>query len=458
MKYYLFFFAIAIFNLNLNSQELQRRPNLGLSIKPLTEQISKQLNYTGSAKAYVKRVIPGASGENLKFLENDILIEIGGVRVVKGFYNQVKSKYRAGDEISAKVFRDGKVVELKGVLTATPKETSEYADIIYDSVDFEGKLRSILYLPKKRTNKNLPVIFYVQGFSCASMEQVNQFNNSSVHQLINGFVQKGYAVYRVEKLGMGDSKNNLTCTEVDVNTEINGFREALKRLKKTEHINNEEIYIWGHSLGASHAPFIARDIGVKGIIGYGFVAKSWHDYLIDIITLQLPLLEDLTYGDVQGKMDDFRMPLHELFYSDDALEDIISRYPKEDMDFLFSVFSYDGKYLLGRSPVFLRSLNKLNLVKEFQDIKTPTLSLYGESDLAAIGGEMAVKTIADAINQVSPGNGYYKLIPLTNHHLSKVGSIEDNVKVLNEKKSWQNAKINFNKDIIEITHNWILSL
>ncbi|WP_299364087.1 hypothetical protein [Winogradskyella sp.] len=73
-----------------------------------------------------------------------------------------------------------------------------------------------------------------------------------------------------------------------------------------------------------------------------------------------------------------------------------------------------------RDQRFLKSLNGLNVLKEHQDIKIPTLALYGSSDLTAIGGDDGVSVIAEAINQVAPGNGHFKVIEDTNHHLSKV--------------------------------------
>ncbi|MBV7268816.1 hypothetical protein [Winogradskyella luteola] len=454
-KTILVLFGILLFIGNSDAQELGRRPNLGVSLQPLTPQISKELSYQGNAKTFVKEVHKNTTGANLKIQEKDILIDYGGVPVGSGFYNLIKDKYREGDKITATVFRNGKVKKLKGKVVGTIKESSIYADIIYDYVDFEGKLRSILYLPKDKLHKDLPVIYYVQGFSCASIEQINNYKNSSVNQLIEGFIKKGYAVYRVEKLGMGDSMNNKHCVEVDAKTEIDGFREGLKRLKEYKYINSNNIFIWGHSLGAMQAPFIARDIGVRGIIGYGYVAKSWYDYIIDIFTVQLPIIENISYGGMQEKINSLRMPLYEFLYEDESLKTLIDKYPVEDMEFIFKALGYNGQTIMGRNPIFLQSLNKMNLLKEHQEIKIPTLSLYGASDLAAIGGGFSVKLIANAINQVAPGKGFYKIIPETNHHLSKVGSIEDNVKVLNAKQTWQNAQENFNEDIIVITDEWI---
>nr|WP_321231621.1 PDZ domain-containing protein [uncultured Psychroserpens sp.] len=438
------------------SQELGRRPNLGVSLKPLTPEIIKELEYSGNVKMYVKKVTPNSTASNLKIMTNDIIIDYGGEEIGQGYYNRIKSKYREGDNISATVFRNGNTIKLNGKVIGSLKETSPVADIVYDHVDYDGgMLRSIIWKPKNSTKTKLPVIYYVQGFSCTSVEQISKFSNSSIKQLLEGFVKQGYIVYRVEKIGVGDSVNNQNCKEIDINEEIEGFREGLKKLKEYKFVDSDNIYLWGHSLGGFQAPFIADGIGVKGIIGYGYGAGAWHDYIINVFRIQFPMKEDVTYGEMYDVTKKFRKPLFDFLYNKESIEEIISKYPKEDTDLLFGLLGYNGKTILGRSPVFLQSLNELNLLQKHQDIKTPTLSLYGSCDIATIGGDKSVELIAAAINQVAPGNGYYQIIPETNHYLAKVGTMETNIKLHNDKEIWQNAEENFNSDIIDITHNWI---
>jgi len=460
MKKIIVFILVLFITSNVSfAQELRRRPNLGVSLKPLTPELIKQFNYTGNVKMYVKKVIPNTTGSSLKIMDNDIIIDYAGVEIGPGFYETIKTNFREGDNITATVFRNGKIKKLKGKVVGTVKETSNVADITYDYVDYNGgKLRSIIWKPKNTSKTKLPAIYYVQGFSCASVEQIFNNSNSSIKQLLEGFVKKGYIVYRVEKIGMGDSMNNQHCVEVDVQTEIKGFKEGLKRLKKYDFVDADNVFIWGHSLGGQEAPFIAEGIGVKGIIGYGYVAKSWHDYIMDLITVQLPMIKNLSYGAMQDRLNDFRMPLYDFFYKKESLEKIVAKYPKKDLQFLSEVLQYNGKTLLGRTPKFLQSLNSLNVLQKHQEIKIPTLALYGSSDLAAIDGDKGVQLIAAAINQVSPGNGYYQIIPDTNHHLSKVGTMDDSIEVLKSKQTWQNAQVNFNMEIVEITHNWIKNL
>ena len=458
-KTFLSLFIILFAHGLLFTQELGRRPNLGVSLRPLTPEKIKQLNYTGDEKTFVQKVFPNTTASSLKIMADDIMLDYAGVKIGPGYYNKIKAKYREGDDITAKVFRNGKIKELSGKVVGTIRETSDVADISYDYVDYNGgKLRSIVWKPKQPAKAKLPAIYYVQGFSCVSVEQIFKHSNSSIKQLLEGFVKKGYVVYRVEKIGLGDSMNDQNCIDVDALTEIEGFREGLKRLKKYDFVDTDNVFIWGHSLGAQEAPFIAEDIGVKGIIGYGYVAKSWHDYFMDIITLQLPMMEDVEYGAMYEKLNDFRMPLYDFFYGQESIDSILTKYPEEDMKFLFQVFQYNGQTLLGRSPIFLQSLNRLNLLQKHQDLKIPTLALYGSSDIAAIGGETGVQTIAAAINQVSPGNGYYQIIPNTNHFLSRVGTMEENINKLKSNEIWSDAQINFNQDIVEITHDWIQSL
>ncbi len=456
-KYILFVLLLATTNWSI-AQDLGRRVFLGLSMQPISSEMAQKINFSGNG-LLVKKVNPSGTGAQLNVQVDDVLMAVNDVPVGPGYYQQLKKVVRAGDQVTAKIFRNGEVIKLEGIGVGTPKETYTQAEVIYDDVAFDGgHLRSIILKPKMPHQRNCPVIFYVQGFSCNSVEQLGPFSNSSVKQMLEGFVEKGYVVYRVEKLGMGDSSTEQHCVDVEVNTEIEGFRAALKKLRQYDFVNTDQIFLWGHSLGAMQAPFIAEDLGVAGIIGFGFVAKCWHDYLYDIVTVQLPLIEEVTYGEMQEQLNVWRMPIYDFMFNKLSVEQLQEKYPQEVIDDFLQVFSYNGKTILGRVPAFLQSLNDLNLVGQYQKIKVPTLSLYGRSDLAAIGGDEGVIHISDAINQVAPGNGYYQIIPETNHFLAKAGNMQENAAIHKSGQIWQHSTTHFNRDLIEITHDWITNI
>lgn len=102
MKFNLFIITFFFLStLNIYSQELGRRPNLGISLKPLTKEIAEELGYTGNSKLYVQNVRPNSTASSLGIRAKDIIINYAGVPIGPGFYDKIKSKYRDGDKITA---------------------------------------------------------------------------------------------------------------------------------------------------------------------------------------------------------------------------------------------------------------------------------------------------------------------------------------------------------------------
>jgi len=108
-----------------------------------------------------------------------------------------------------------------------------------------GYIRVII--DKPRTNKPLPAILFIQGYTCGSLDNVN-----SMHpyiQLIKGLAEKGYVVKRVEKPGEGDCFNLPACEDIDFHTEVNAFAAGLEKLKSYDFVDSDNIFIWEHSMG-----------------------------------------------------------------------------------------------------------------------------------------------------------------------------------------------------------------
>src|SRR5262245_1422795 len=84
---------------------------------------------------------------------------------------------------------------------------------------------------------------------------------------------------RVDRPGCGDSEGG-PCRDVDFETEIDGYREALRALKQVDFVDSGKVFLFGHSLGGSMGPIIAADEPVRGIAGYGSGAQTWFERIL----------------------------------------------------------------------------------------------------------------------------------------------------------------------------------
>lgn len=449
----LLFFCMVLFIGNAGAQDLKRKGSLGTFITALTDSLAAKYEIILPSGVVVNKIIPNSTAESLKMKEGDVILKINGqsVSTVPDVLD-IAQGFRENDPLEIEIVRNKKVERLKGTVVPKPKEISANAEVIYGQVPYEGGLlRSILYKPK--TGENFPTVFYLQGFDCSSIDQY--YNAESViRKLVDGWVDNGFAVYRVEKPGVGDSQGTKNCIDLNYTEEMAAFHSAYKTLESYDFVDTKNIFLFGHSLGGLAAPQLAVKYNPKGIIVYGTVLKSWFEYMVDIMREQAEIQQDdyLSIDENTREMIPFLYNLLVLKKSPEAM--------KKDPDLKRLLdngalgFS-DDKYFLGRHYTFWQGLQDLTLTKDWRAAGVHTLAIYGEHDIQAISPESA-QTIANIVNAYHPGKGTFILLPGTEHGLVKVPSMKIYQAMLNSGKfNDQYMAENFNYEIVTLTSQWM---
>jgi len=276
---------LIIFTMHSNAQELKRKASLGIRMTPMNDSISA-VNKTEKGKGiYIPMVGPNSTASKAGMVDESVLLKINGNEVNN--FNMLRTEiqdFRDGDEIKLTYSKAGKVATRKVQGVGRALETFEDADIHYGEVNYEGnQLRSILYTPKDVENP--PVVYFLQGYVCETTEFANA-PNFTIKKLINDWVLAGYAVYRVEKPGMGDSKCDKGCMDLDFNEEVEGFRQGYLSLQNNPLIDSKNIFLFGHSMGGIVAPILAKEFSPKGVITYGIIIDTWFEYMQDMSRVQ----------------------------------------------------------------------------------------------------------------------------------------------------------------------------
>ncbi|MFO0493897.1 MAG: alpha/beta hydrolase family protein [Flavobacteriia bacterium] len=101
----------------------------------------------------------------------------------------------------------------------------------------------------------IPTMLFIPGYTCSSLYE--QTNNHPYKRIIDAYVDVGYETLRIEKSGLGDSKNTPPCESCDLLNEIENFGVGLKRLKSLPYVDTNQIIIVGHLMGGlSHLPLV----------------------------------------------------------------------------------------------------------------------------------------------------------------------------------------------------------
>jgi hypothetical protein len=99
-------------------------------------------------------------------------------------------------------------------------------------------------------------------------------------------VDAGYVTLRIEKSGLGDSKNTPPCESCNLTDEIENFEAGLLKLKSLPYVDTNKIIIFGHSMGGIVAPALSSKHSVAGVIVFGTTAKSWFEYQLEMYRVQ----------------------------------------------------------------------------------------------------------------------------------------------------------------------------
>ncbi len=432
-------------------QNLKRRAFLGAAFKPLTETQKKKIAKEG---LYVSAVRPDGTFNEIGITAGAIVQELNGIKInSREDINRVLSKpLRAGDGVEVSVLENKQAKFYKGKALMRPKETHPDVHIDYDEVSYkDNMLRSILYRPKGIENP--PVVFYLQGYTCQSIEYQPFM---PMKKLINDWIKNGFAVYLVEKPGLGDSDCKLGCAEIDFPQELKAFSVAYSNLWKNSKIDSDNVFLFGHSMGGIIAPILAQQISPKGVLVFGTVGKKWYDYMKDVVTEQQILFGSTREQVTENSKQSFPF-LTDLMMNKKSNTEMINN-PLYS-DYLNNQRIVEGLkkgYYLARHYTFWQTLGDVDIPKEWSNVSTNVFVMHGEYDVQAINSKYA-KLIASNVN-ANKGNATFKIIPKTDHVFLEFSSMAENIKALTNGTYNQALKTKYSPRVAEHSIKWMKKL
>ena len=410
MKNLFLFFSICSLNL-LFSQSLQRKVQFGARVEYVTEN--------GTSGCKVKQVARGTSVA-LKLLENDLIVKIGNSTFAStDEFTQKFLTYSPNQEVQLTVLRGKKKLVLKAKAVARPYETDDNATVIYDEVAYKGgQLRVIINKPFKE-NK-MPAMLFIPGYTCSSIDDLPTYH--PYKRIVDAYVDAGYVTLRVEKSGLGDSKNTPPCESCDLLDEIENFEVGLKKLKSLPYVDPNQIIIVGHSMGGIVAPAISAKNKVAGVVVYGTTAKSWFEYQIEMYRVQNALSGMNPIEVEQSVIAQYDLN-YRYFVKKEKLEDIAKETKADSI--LRTSWEYDGKgKIYSRNAEYWRQIQDYPHLENWKNTTAKVLVQFGESDFQAFS-KADHQQIVNTVNFFNPGNATLMTYPSTDHFYAKSGTMQE---------------------------------
>nr|WP_239106927.1 alpha/beta fold hydrolase [Flavobacterium macrobrachii] len=410
MKNLFLFFSICSLNL-LFSQSLQRKVQFGARVEYVTEN--------GTSGCKVKQVARGTSLA-LKLQEKDLIVKIGNSTFAStDEFTQKFLTYSPNQEVQLTVLRGKKKLVLKAKAVARPYETDDNATVIYDEVAYKGgQLRVIINKPFKE-NK-MPAMLFIPEYTCSSIDDLPTYH--PYKRIVDAYVDAGYVTLRVEKSGLGDSKNTPPCESCDLLDEIENFEVGLKKLKSLPYVDPNQIIIVGHSMGGIVAPAISAKNKVAGVVVYGTTAKSWFEYQIEMYRVQNALSGMNPIEVEQSVIAQYDLN-YRYFVKKEKLEDIAKETKADSI--LRTSWEYDGKgKIYSRNAEYWRQIQDYPHLENWKNTTAKVLVQYGESDFQAFS-KTDHQQIVNTVNFFNPGNATLMTYPSTDHFYAKSGTMQE---------------------------------
>jgi hypothetical protein len=438
---------MALICTKLTAQTLQRKAFLGAQLMELSV-VEESLGTDFGV--YLPLILPEGSFGKMNIPEGSVLQQINktSTESISDVLSTL-SLIKEGDTLEVLIYKDGNQETFIGKALGKPREKNQYAVVEYGVVKYNGnKLRSLLYLPQGLEQP--PVVFFLQGYTCQSIEMQN---DNPAKQLIDNWIKNGYAVFLVEKPGMGDSESDIPCMELDFNQERKAFSEAYMALRNNSSIDNKNIFLFGHSMGGIIAPLLANEHSPAGVMVYGIVGKNWYDYMKDIYTEQ-PLLFGTSKKEIEED-NQYNLPF---------IKDLLI-HKKNNQELIESplygdFLKQDGTaenlaqgYFIQRHYTYWQSLSDVNVPYTWSKVKSPVLVLHGEYDIQAIAPKYG-KMIAENVN-THGGKANFELFPKTEHAFLKFNSREELNTVMNNGSYVNTFETNFNVAIADMSLQWM---
>lgn len=393
---------------SLIGQDLPRRAFMGILLGPVDDAQKIQWKLGESEGIHVRRIFDQSSAKAAGILADDIILSLGkeSISSVPQFLRVLKP-YQTGEKLKVVLLREGKKLNKKLILTPMPPEEYEGGKVHLGTIEVDhGRLRSILTLPDGES-KNRPLVYFVQGIDCGGVDE--PFNpDGAFRQLIRHMHKQGFATYRVEKSGVGDSKGK-ACVDCDFLEDAKGFLAGLQDLKKDERIDAERIYIVGLSMGGVWAPWMAAQESVKGVAVYGTIGRPWTEYMLENSRRQA-MLGGTNFGELETSLKNDMQLYYQMYVEGNSPEEVRKSFPH--LSARIDQISADptGEPVrhihANRIWQFQQQLQQLNFSELWSKTDAQVLAIWGKGDY--VSNQEDHQFIADIVNATHPGAARYQ--------------------------------------------------
>jgi uncharacterized protein len=395
-----------LLNLNTPAQELPRRVYVGIKMEKLTDDMKRIIGLGETKGVLIGEVLPKSTAEKAGLKKGDILLSVNGTLVDSpDEVIAAIAPFKSGENFHYEILREKKKVKGSIPYQGWPTESYNGLETIYTaSKSGIGLQRTIITKPK--STEKLPVVAFIGGIGCYSLDFPNDSNRSEV-QLLNKLSRAGFMCARLEKPGMGDNaKHCKPCKDVSFKEETAGYVEAIRALKKRSDVDSNRIYIIGHSMGGVFGPLVSQQTNIQGIIAYGTIGCNFIEYIAKT-RRTIGQAYNMSPAETDNLVKDF-CECTAYYFAEKMTTEEAAKKKKDCAEFL-GIFDL-------RSRAYNDELYSFNIPGLWKTFNGKALMIWGESDFISAKEDHAI--LSEAVNYYHPGHSEFITIPATDHGMN----------------------------------------
>jgi len=438
---------------------LSRRGLSGAQPAPVSAKIQEQHGLDNDSGVVLIKVFPNTAAAEAGLQAGDIALTVDGVAVigVADFLKKIGQR-RAGNTLTLKLVRDGGSLEKRATLKEFPREKDDLFDVSYEHVMSCGaRLRTIVTRPK--AGGPHPAVLLLQGSGNFSIDNPIAPPTGLI-RIAHHLGRNGYVTMRVDRGGCGDSEGG-PIEDMDFETELDGYRQALRALRSLDSVDPGNVFIYGQSIGGFNGPILAAETPVRGIVTHGTTAGWWLEGIL-AQRRQWASLDGTSPAEVEDRIRRESKFWYPLLVDKKTPAEIRKLYP-DNVEAVEKLTKNDT-HIFGRQYAWLHQIVDRNMGEVWTKVaSTPldvpgrepvypkVLSIWGTSDW--ISERQPSEWIAEVVNRASPGHGKFVALESSDHFCFRAESMQESFRYFQPPKEGPFGK--FNPAILKTVQGWL---
>lgn len=354
----------------------------------------------------------------------DLITSVNGKSVTDtGQVIAALGRPKGGDKAELAITRAGAPVTVSATLMGAPPPALAGRPVELGSITLASGARMRTQLARPASDALMkdgkaPALMMIQGITCVSGEVWNDAQNPNT-KLFTTLAEKGFAIYVVEKPGIGDSEGE-PCAVGGFDVEVEAYLLGAKALAATEGIDSSRLFAIGISMGGVQVPLIAKEAGLKGVITWGTVVMPWYDYMLASFRRRL-VLENVPFAEAEPMLRNWRK-VFAAMYVDGLTRDAIAAKMPDDLK-AFEETAGKIDEMGGRSVKFSQECDRAPVTAAWQAYEGDLLALHGEFDWVA--EDYDHKLAVHILNSKRPGSATFEYLKGLDHGQTRHATLAD---------------------------------